>query len=189
MLNIIKRCIELSFFLSFLTMPIISGCTPVAIVMPYVARVETVTPDITGLVIQATSGGGGELEIINNTDLEVVLINESGDVYVRLTPTSVYELIEGKWTKTKDTPIYYCHDPRIAYIGPEPDSRSSMVVKDWYITGKAGDEVFTITGNTLYIPHKGSTILSLLMKGIFLLSMGILLVIALIIMFRKKSVK
>ena len=130
------------------------GCTSTGIALPYVARIETINPDLPGLEIHATAGGGGELEIINRTGQEVTLLNEQGDPYVLIVPDGTYELLGGTWVKTKDAPVYYCHDPRIVYEGPKPAACASQVVKQWTITGRVGDKTFTINGQTVYMPGR-----------------------------------
>lgn len=147
-LMLTKRFWKLVILIVLVLLP---GCDTTGIVLPYVAQVESVEPEIPGLEIRATAGGGGELEIINHTGQEVILLDEQDNPYARLAPDGVYELIEGTWQKTKDIPVYYCHDPRIVYEGPEPTAGGSQVVKQWRILGQVGDKTFTISGQTIYM--------------------------------------
>ncbi|MBK9714924.1 MAG: hypothetical protein IPO81_27055 [Kouleothrix sp.] len=128
----------------------LAGCgAPIAPAAPY-AQVESVQPPIPDLQIQATAGMGGELEIVNRTNQEVVLFDERGAAYVRVTPTEVFERHGGVWTKTKDSNVYYCQDPRIKYAESELASGGARAPKRWSIQGQAGAHGFTITGQTIY---------------------------------------
>ncbi len=151
------------------------GCASKGIALPYVSQIEAVNPDLPGLEIRATAGGGGELEIINRTGQEVTLLNEQGDPYVRIMPDGTYELLGGTWVKTKDAPVYYCHDPRIVYSGPEPTTRNSQVMKRWTIIGRVGEQTFTINGQTVYIPDRTSGLYMIwAVAGVALGCLGIL---------------
>jgi hypothetical protein len=138
----------------FVAATLLMGCTSAGTTLPYLAQIESINPSLPGLEIRATTGGGGELEIKNDTHQEVMLINEQGQPYVRLVSDGVYELLGSNWVKTKDTSVYYCHDPRLAYKGPEPDSHTLQVIKQWVITGQLGNQTFTVSGQTIYTPNK-----------------------------------
>jgi hypothetical protein len=132
---------------------VLEGCIQEKRVLPYVAQVESVEPQVPGLEIRGTVGGGGELEVVNHTDQDVTLFDEQGTPYVRIQPDGVYEFLGNTWKKTKDTPIYYCHDYRIFYQGPEPSTHSRQLMKTWAITGNIGGQTFLIKGHTDFIPQ------------------------------------
>lgn len=141
--------------LAILLVVIVSvSCDSRGVTLPYLAQIETIYPNMPGLEIRATAGGGGELEIINRTAQEVMLLNEQGHPYVRLVSDGVYELIGTTWVKTKDAPVYYCHDPRIVYDGPAPVARAPQVMKRWTITGQIGSQIFAVSGQTVYTPDR-----------------------------------
>ena len=62
----------------------LTGCGGNGILIPYYAEVIKVEPDIDGLKIVATQGGGGELEIRNLSESEVELFLEDGNAFVRI---------------------------------------------------------------------------------------------------------
>jgi len=130
----------------------LAACSPPEIALPYVAQVEAIVPELPGFEVRSTAGGGGELEVVNHTDQEAWLLDEQGRAYVRLGPHGVYEMIGGMWKKVREEPVYYCHDPRLTYSGPPPSSRRASPVKRWIITGRLGEEPFTISGQTVYRP-------------------------------------
>lgn len=160
---------------------LLAGCSGTRVVLPYVAQVKSVEPGVANLKIRATAGGGGELEIVNHTGQQVILLDEQGDSYVRITPDGVFHRSGGTWSKTKDTPVYYCHDPRIVYEGPEPASGEHQVVKQWEITGLVDEQEFVVRGQTMYVPRgrvgvrlgSGAVIPALVCVGI--LAVGVLL--------------
>jgi hypothetical protein len=129
------------------------GCNTRGITLPYVAHISEISPELPGLTIRATAGGGGELEITNHTGAELTLLDVGDVPYVRLARDGVYELVGEQWVKTSETPVYYCHDPRLTYHGPEPASQSTQVVKRWVIHGYAGAKKFVVTGTTEYLPR------------------------------------
>jgi hypothetical protein len=135
-------------------MVILASCVSTGIALPYKAQIGAIDPQVPGLEIRATAGGGGELEIINRTAEEVMLLDEEGQPQVRLVSDGVYELLGSTWAKTKDTPVYYCHDPRIVYRGPEPTDRAPQVMKRWTISGRIGEQTFKVIGQTVYSPPR-----------------------------------
>jgi hypothetical protein len=168
----------------------LAACGSSGVVLPYVAEVDAVRPEVPGLEVRATAGGGGELEVTNRTGQEVTLLDEEGKPYVRIAPEGVEELLGGTWTRTRDTPVYYCHDPRLVYRGPEPDPPVAQVVKRWTIAGLAGQQAFTIEGRTLYTPGgMGGLSLVSLAVGAILACLGMLLIgtILLIIIIKKRN--
>jgi hypothetical protein len=138
-----------------LVVAILGSCAFPGVTPPYTAQVDDISPDLPGVEFRATRGAGGELEITNHTEQELVLLDEHAQPYIRLAPDGLYELRETTWVRTKDSPVHYCHDPRIVYDGPEPDSRKTQVVKRWTIAAQLGDQTITVTGRTIYQPHDG----------------------------------
>lgn len=76
-----------------LAMVILASCVSTGIALPYKAQIGAIDPQVPGLEIRATAGGGGELEIINRTAEEVMLLDEEGQPQVRLVSDGVYELL------------------------------------------------------------------------------------------------
>ncbi len=164
-------------------------CTSTSVVLPYIAQVESVRPEIRGLIIQGTSGGGGELEIRNQTTQEVTILDEQGSAYVSLTPDGVFELLGETWVNTKNTSEYYCHDPRIVYLGPEPSNRFPQIMKKWTITGKIGQQIFKVDGITSYSPNGNINFSNtLIIIGIAFISLiSIIFFVLLLFIIRKKQ--
>jgi hypothetical protein len=117
-------------------------------VFPYRAEIIHIDPAIKGLSIQATSGGRGELEVVNHTSDDVFLIDENGQDFVRITPTEVYELRNGVWVKTKESNTYYWSDARISYMGEGTGTEIDQKGKSWQVTGHVNATVFTVQGRT-----------------------------------------
>ncbi|MEM2130181.1 MAG: hypothetical protein QXZ70_06250 [Candidatus Bathyarchaeia archaeon] len=167
---------------------VLASCASTTVTLPYTAQIETIQPDQPGLEIRATAGGGGEIEIINRTAQEVILLDEQGYPYVRIMPDGVYELLGSTWVKTKDTPVYYCHDPRLVYDGPEPDVRAPQVMKQWTITGQIGRQTFIISGQTVYNPNRISVSMVRPMTGM-LGCLGLLIASTILFLVVRRKIK
>ncbi len=57
----------------------------------YFAVVDRVEPEIPGLIVRATTGVVGEIEIVNNTRQNVYLFDEEGNEVLKITATGVFK--------------------------------------------------------------------------------------------------
>ncbi len=126
-------------------------CNAIAYLPPYFAYVDRIEPEISGLVIKATRGGGGELFIENNCGEDVIIYNETGESELyNITTRAVYVNRSGNWRLYSNGSATYFHE-WIEYMGPET-KEPGTVVKTWKIYGRVNQTNFTIYGRTVYEP-------------------------------------
>jgi len=121
---------------------------------PVFAYVDKVEPEIPGLIIEATRGLGGELFITNKTGKDVVIFDQGGEEFIRITSDNkIFEKDENdKWVRHTDSNLISFYYPPVGYEGPRPTGWKKQVLSEWVVEGRVGDTPFKIYGRTVYEP-------------------------------------
>lgn len=116
-------------------MDVAAGLTPPRIML---SRVEP--------AVEAVRGGSTTSVELRNPQKELVLLDQQGKAWLRMSAEGVYELNQkGNWEEVRKEPFYYIADGE---VGRFTTDRSTMPYP-WTIRGTYGGQPFVMTGTLI----------------------------------------